>query len=71
MGDRAFAVGGLTAMPIAAGIVVGVTLRYIGMSDVACLVIGAAIAVPGAITVSILLMRYLRKQDDESESGRA
>ena len=65
MGDRAFAIGGLTAMPIAAGIVIGIILRHIGMSDVACLVIGTAIAVPGAVIVYILLMRYLRKQDSE------
>lgn len=65
MGDQAHAIGGLVAMPIAVGIAVGVILRHIGMSNVACLVIGTAIAVPGAVIVYILLMRYLRKQDSE------
>ena len=64
MGDRAYAVGGLTAMPIAVGIVIGFLLHIGGMSDVACVVAGAAIAVPGASVVFILLMRYWRKQDD-------
>jgi hypothetical protein len=63
-GDRAVAIGSLTAMPIAAGIVVGIILHHIGVPDVVCLAAGAAIAVPGAITVFVLLMRYLRKQDD-------
>lgn len=65
MGDRAYAVGGLTAMPIAVGIVIGLLLHIGGMSDVACVVAGAAIAVPGASVVFIPLMRYLRKQDSE------
>ena len=65
MGDQAHAIGGPVAMPIAVGIAVGVILRHIGMSNVACLVIGTAIAVPGAVIVYILLMRYLRKQDSE------
>ena len=65
MGDRAFAIGGLTAMPIAAGIVIGIILRHIGMSDVVCAIAGTAIAVPGAVIIHILLMRGLRKQDDE------
>ena len=65
MGDRAYAIGGLVAMPISIGIVVGVVLHHIGISDVVCLVAGAAIAVPGASVVFILLMRYLRKQDSE------
>lgn len=65
MGDQAHAIGGLTAMPIVVGIVIGVLLHIGGMSDVACLVIGTAIAVPGAVIVYILLMRYLRKQDSE------
>lgn len=64
------AIGFLAAVPISIGIAVGVILRHIGMSDVACLVIGTAIAVPGAVIVFILLMRYLRKQDDE-RNGRA
>ena len=65
MGDRAFAIGGLTAMPIAAGIVIGIILRHIGMSDVVYAAAGAAIAVPGAVVLFVLLMRYLRKQDSE------
>ena len=65
MGDRVYAIGSLTAMPIAAGIVVGIILHHIGVPDVACLVIGTAIAVPGAGAVYGLLMRYLRKQDSE------
>ena len=65
MEDRAIALGGLVATPISIGIVAGAVLHHIGMSDVACLVIGTAIAVPGAVIVYILLMRYLRKQDSE------
>lgn len=65
MGDRALATGGLVAMPIAVGIVVGILLHHIGMSDVACAAIGAVIAVPGAVITHILLMRDLRKQDGE------
>ena len=65
MRDRAFAIGGLTAMPIAGGIVIGIILRHIGMSDVACVTAGAAIAVPGAIITYALLMRHWRKQDRE------
>lgn len=71
MGDRAYAIGGLTAMPIAVGIVIGALLHHIGVPDWMCAAAGAAIAVPGAAVVYILLTRYLRKQDDESESGRA
>ncbi len=63
MGDRAMAIGFFAAVPISIGIAVGVILRHIGMSDVACLVIGTAIAVPGAVILYILLMRDLRKQD--------
>ena len=62
MEDRAIALGGLVATPISIGIVAGAVLHHIGMSDVACVTAGAAIAVPGAI---ILLMRYWRKQDGE------
>ena len=64
MGDRAMAIGYLTAVPISIGIVVGTVLHCIGYADVACAVAGAAIAVPGASVVFILPMRYLRKQDD-------
>lgn len=70
MGDQAHAIGGLTAMPIVVGIVIGVLLHIGGMSDVACTIAGAAISVPGVVIVFILLMRYLRKQDDE-RNGRA
>ena len=63
MGDQAHAIGGLVAMPIAVGIVIGVLLHIGGMSDVVCACAGAAIAVPGAVIVYILLMRDLRKQD--------
>lgn len=48
MEDRAIALGGLVATPISVGIVVGAVLHHIGMSDVACVTAGAAIAVPGA-----------------------
>ena len=65
MGDRVIALAGLTTMPMLIGIVVSILLRHIGMSDVACAAIGAAIAVPGAVIIHILLMRDLRKQDDE------
>ena len=63
--DRAIALGGLVATPISIGIVAGAVLHHIGMSDVACVTAGAAIAVPGAIITYILLMRYWRKQDGE------
>ena len=66
MGGQAYAIGGLVAMPISIGIVIGIILHHIGMSDVVCLAAGAAIAVPGAIAVFILLTRYLRKQDDRN-----
>lgn len=65
MGDRAGAIGALTAVPINIGIVVGILLHYIGHTDVVCVVVGAAIAVPGAIVIFVLLMRDLRKQDGE------
>ena len=66
MAGKAGIVGGLVAVPINIGIIVAALSHYIcGMSDVACLVIGTAIAVPGAVIVYILLMRYLRKQDSE------
>lgn len=65
MGDRVIALAGLTTMPMLIGIVVSILLRHIGMSDVVCATIGAAIAVPGAIAVYALLMRDLRRQDDE------
>ena len=65
MEDRAIALGGLVATPISIGIVAGAVLHHIGMSDVVCAAIGAAIAVPGAVIIHILLMRDLRKQDDE------
>jgi hypothetical protein len=65
MGDRIHAIGGLVAMPIAVGIVIGTVLHHIGMSDVVCAIAGTAIAVPGAIVIYALLMRYWRKQDDE------
>ena len=59
------AIGFLAAVPISIGIAVGVILRHIGMSDVVCAIAGTAIAVPGAIVIYALLMRYWRKQDDE------
>ena len=65
MEDRAIALGGLVATPISIGIVAGAVLHHIGMSDVACVTAGAAIAAPGAIITYILLMRYWRKQDGE------
>ena len=65
VGDQAHAIGGLTATPIAVGIVTGTVLHHIGMSDVVCAIAGTAIAIPGAVIINILLMRDLRKQDDE------
>lgn len=63
MGDRAIALGALTAVPINIGIIVGALLHHIGVPDVVCTATGAAIAVPGAIATFILLTRDLRKQD--------
>lgn len=65
MGDRAIAGGALLSAPGMIAIVTTAILHHIGMCDVVCLVIGTAIAVPGAVIVYILLMRYLRKQDSE------
>ena len=65
MEDRAIALGGLVATPISIGIVVGAVLHHIGMSDMVCGVVGMIIAVPGTIITYALLMRDLRKQDDE------
>ena len=66
MAGKAGIVGGLVAVPINIGIIVAVLSHYIcGMSDMWCVSIGAAIAVPGAVIAHILLMRYWRKQDGE------
>ena len=71
MGGQAHAVGGLVAMPIAVGIVIGIVLHISGiMSDWMCAAAGTVIALPGAITTYVLLMRYLRKQDGEEQLGR-
>ena len=65
MGDRAIAGGALLSAPGMIATVTTAILHHIGMSDVACVTAGAAIAVPGAIITYILLMRYWRKQDGE------
>lgn len=66
MAGKAGIVGGLVAVPINIGIIVAALSHYIcGMSDMWCVSIGAAIAVPGAVIAHILLMRYWRKQDGE------
>ena len=67
MGDRIHAVGRLTTLPIAIGVVVGAIFRHLGSDVLRMIVVGAAIAVP----VFVLLMRYLRKQDDGQRNGRA
>ena len=65
MGDRAIAGGALLSAPGMIAIVTTAILHHIGMSDVVCAIAGTAIAVPGAIVIYALLMRYWRKQDDE------
>lgn len=54
----------LGSVPTMVSMVVVAVLHYIGVSDMACAAVAAAIIIPGT-TALVLLMRHWRKQDRE------
>ena len=54
----------LGSVPTMVSMVVVAALHHIGVSDMACAAVAAAIIIPGT-TALVLLMRHWRKQDGE------
>ena len=54
----------LGSAPTMVSMVVVAVLHHIGVSDMACAAVAAAIIIPGT-TALVLLMRHWRKQDRE------
>ena len=63
--DRALGLAWCVGTALLPGILVGYVMHYIGISQALSIAVGAVIALSGAITVHIVLMRIMRKWDED------